>query len=112
MPSTSRTFKSIVSSKIYAKILASPLGPRLLPDGLETSPYEVLDYEATLVLRDPAGRTATFQRTQRIRFLQDGVSAILDHFWGDGLLLADYSQSAGAIGEAFQDEGHRHLVIE
>jgi hypothetical protein len=87
------------------------LRSRQLTAGPIGSPYEILDYHATLVLDDPEGRRATFHRTQRVRFLQDGVSAILDHFWGDGVQLGGYRHSAGPIGDSFKDAGRRHLVI-
>ena len=102
----------VVSPKIYCAILASPdLRDQIIPEGLAISPYEILDYAATLTLEDPDGREATFQRVQQVRFLQDGVSAILDHLWGDGVLLTHYRHSAGTIGESFKDGGRRHLVI-
>ncbi len=63
----------VISSKAYGLILDSKeLCSRLLPGGPLGSPYEILDYQATLVLADPEGHEATFQRIQRIRFLQDG----------------------------------------
>lgn len=103
---------ALISPRIYALILTTPrLRRRLLPGGLVTSPYEILDYDATLVLHAPQGRWATFQRTQRIRFLQDGVSAILDHAWGDGILLTGYRNSAGQLERTLRDEGRRHLVV-
>jgi len=111
MSAALRESVSVVSPRVYAQILTSPIGAQLLPEGLFGSPYEVLDYRSALVLHDHKGRTATFTRTQRIRFLQDGVSAILDHCWGAGLLLAEYRHSGGSIGETFKDEGRRHLVI-
>src|SRR4051812_30048468 len=102
----------VVSPKIYGLILDSEwLRSRLLPEGPLGSPYEILDYQATLVLADPEGHQATFHRTQHVRFLQDGVSALLDHFWGDGVLLTNYRNTAGPIGDSFKDAGRRHLVI-
>jgi len=83
----------------------------LLPAGLLVSPYEILDYDATLVLHDPIGERATFQRTQRVKFLQDGVSGILDHSWGDGITLSRYQTDAGSLEDSFEDEGRKHLVI-
>ena len=47
----------------------------MLPGGVSTNPYEILNYEATLTLEDPRGIKATFRRTQKIRFIQEGVSA-------------------------------------
>jgi hypothetical protein len=103
----------IVSAKMYARILTSHgLGPRLLPEGLMTSPYEILDYQGTLTLLDPEGCQAIFNRTQTIRFLQDAVSSILDHLWGDGVSLAHYHNSAGQLSESFRDGDRRHLVID
>ena len=102
----------IVSPRIYSLILISPrLKKMLLPAGLLASPYEILDYQATLFLHDPKGVKATFQRTERIRFLQDGVAGIMDHFWGDGVALASYHNDAGILKDSFRDHGRRHLVV-
>ena len=102
----------IVSPRIYSLILTSPrLKKMLLPGGLLTSPYEILDYQATLFLHDPKGIKATFQRTERIRFLQDGVAGIMDHFWGDGVALTSYRNDAGILKDSFRDQGRRHLVV-
>src|SRR4051812_17093033 len=106
MPIRAHDSKPVVSARVQALILDTPrLREQLLPEGPLGSPYEVLDYRAVLVLEDRNGRKAVFHRTQRVRFLQDGVGAILDHFWGDGVLLADYAQTAGEIGESFKDAG-------
>jgi hypothetical protein len=75
-------------------------------------PYEVLQYVGTLVLHDRRGARATFHRSQRIRFRQNGVSAILDHAWGDGILLTNYQNTAGSLGDSIKEQGRRHLVIE
>lgn len=105
--------EEIVSSQAYGLILTSPhLQQMLLPQGILTSPYEVLDYDATLTLHDTHGIRATFQRSQQIRFIQDGVAGILDHAWGEGILLTNYQHSAGQVEDSFKDQGVRHLVIE
>src|SRR5438094_175504 len=102
----------VVSPQAYGVILSSRhLQPMLLPQGLITSPYEVLDYNATLVLHDRRGARATFQRQQKIRFLQHGVSGILDHAWGEGILLSNYRHTAGTLEDTFKDHGRRHLVV-
>lgn len=102
----------LISSRIYALILTSPrLKKILLPAGVPANPYEIMDYQATLFLHDPKGIKATFQRSERIRFLQDGVAAIMDHFWGDGVVLTSYQNDAGVLKDSFRDEGRRHLVI-
>ena len=103
---------SVVSPNSYSLILSSPrLRQSILPEGLIRSPYEILDYRANLILHDPKGTKATFKRIQHIRFLQDGVSAILDHAWGDGVLVTGYHNSAGVLMGSFKDQGKRHLVI-
>jgi hypothetical protein len=113
MHSTALQPSFLVSPSIYALILTSPkLKGMLLPEGLATSPYEILDYQATLTLEDPKGMKATFHRTQEIRFLQDGVAGVLDHFWGDGVALTSYHNSAGLLKDSFRDQGQRHLVID
>ena len=102
----------LVSAAVYARILRAPrLRRRLLPEGLVPGPYAVLDYDATLVVHDPGGMRATFGRRQRVRFTQDGVSAVLDHLWGDGVQLAGYRHSAGVIEGSLRDGRRRHLVV-
>src|SRR5687768_9970777 len=104
---------SIVSARILALILDSPrLRKQLLPEGLICSPYRVLEYHQTLILADKTGSRAVFRRVQRIQFQQDNVGAILDHFWGDGVALADYKHTAGIVKDSFRDGGRRHLLIE
>lgn len=44
----------------------------LLPEGLSASPYDVLEFDATLTLHDPQGMRATFARTQRLRVCRRG----------------------------------------
>ena len=66
--------EEVVSARVYAQILTSPrLQRKLLPQGLVSSPYEILDYNVTLTLHDRRGARATFRRRQEVRFLQDGV---------------------------------------
>src|SRR3954469_13233284 len=90
--------EEVISPRINALILGSPrLRQQLLPEGPLVSPYEILDYRSVLVLEDQQGVKAVFRRTQRVKFLQNGVEAILDHFWGDGVLVVDYRNSAGRI---------------
>jgi len=103
---------SLISIHGYDLLVSSDrLRMALLPDGLFTSPYEVLDYQATLVLHDAKGRKATFSRKQDIRFLHSGVSAILEHVWGDGLML-DYSNDAGPVVDSIRDGKYRHMVVD
>jgi hypothetical protein len=39
------------------------------------------------------------------------VGAVLDHAWGDGLVLAGYHTAAGTLGDSFRDQGRRHQMI-
>src|SRR3954469_23512602 len=105
--------KEIVAVRAYGLLLTSPrLARQVLPEGLICSPYEILDYTATLTLHDAKGARATFERRQRVRFLQDGVSAILDHAWGDGVVMTAYHNDAGRLADWFRDGARRHLVID
>lgn len=52
--------------------------------------YEVLSYEATLELLDAEGREAVYVRKQRLRFLEDRVTAIDDYGWGNGIAFASH----------------------
>lgn len=102
----------LVSAAAYARILGTPhLRQLLLPEGLIPTPYAVLRFDATLILHDPLGLRATFLRTQTVRFQQEGVGAILDHYWGDGIPLTDYQTDAGTLLETLRDGGRRHLVL-
>lgn len=71
--------------------------------------YEVLDYEATLELKDDKGETARFSKRQRVRFLQDTI-AYEDQAWGDGDIFADYQCSPGVAVDRYR-EGHRHRIL-
>jgi hypothetical protein len=83
----------------------------LLPQGLVSSPYEILDYDVTLILHDRRGARATFRRRQEVRFLQDGVGGMLDHAWGHGVLVTNYQTDAGSLEDTIRDEDRRHLVL-
>jgi len=83
----------------------------VIPGGLLTSPYEILDYRSLLILHDPEGMHATFARKQSVRLAQDGVVAILDHAWGHGVLATDYENSAGRRDGSYKHERRRHFVV-
>ena len=72
--------------------------------------YEILDYESTLDLIDPQGRTAVITRREKLRFLQDNVVAIHDHAWGDGNLFANYRCQPSTPVDIYED-GSRHNVL-
>jgi hypothetical protein len=103
----------LISARVYAAIFAEPeLKRQLLPEGVLTSPYEVLRFDGVLDLMDAQGREARFARTQEIRFLQDGVAGLLDHYWSEGIGLASYHTTAGTLGPLIRDGQRRHLVTE
>jgi hypothetical protein len=111
----SRPFDSpvaVVTAPAYQLIAQSPrLAKTLAPDGVDFSPYEILDYDATLTLHDPRGQKSTFAKKQLVRFLQNRVGGILDHVWGWGDQVGAYQSSAGPLTEEIADQGVRHLVI-
>src|SRR5687767_3151555 len=96
--------EEVVSARVYAQILTSPrLQRKLLPQGLVSSPYEILDYNVTLTLHDRRGARATFRRRQEVRFLQDGVGGMLDHVWGHGVLVTNYQTDVGRLEDTIRD---------
>jgi hypothetical protein len=106
------TYKAVISPRGYAWILGDPwLRRALIPGGLLTSPYEILDYRSVLTLHDPEGMRATYAREQYVRFLQDGVTAVLDHAAGQGILASDYEHSAGRLEGSYKDGDWRHFVV-
>ena len=72
--------------------------------------YEVLDYESTLEIMDPRGMVAKFQKSERVRFLQDNVIAIQDQLWGFKKNIYDYKCSPG-VPVDFYASGHKTLVV-
>jgi hypothetical protein len=104
--------RPILSVRAYAWLLGDPwLRRAIIPGGLLHTPYEVLNYQSVLVLQNPEGTRATFRRRQQVRFVQDGVSAILDHAWGDGVVLTQYVNDAGRLEGSFDDGGRHHIVV-
>jgi hypothetical protein len=72
--------------------------------------YEILEYDATLEIRDPRGQEARLVRHEVIRVLQDNVVAIHDHAWGDGEIFAEYNCQPG-IPVDFYEDGSKHNVL-
>jgi len=55
--------KPVISPRGYAWILGDPwLRRAVIPGGLLTSPYQILQYRSVLTLHDPEGMRATFVR--------------------------------------------------
>lgn len=59
--------------------------------------YEVLNYKATLEIKDIGGHNAIYTRRERVRFLRDNVSTLYDYGWGDGQSFASHRVSPGRI---------------
>jgi hypothetical protein len=72
--------------------------------------YEVLEQRRTVTLRDPQGRVATVDTTQRVRFRQNHVTALTEYAWGEGQLYADYRCTPG-VPVDFYAEGSRQVVL-
>lgn len=62
--------------------------------------YEILDYETTLELSS-SGKTASFLKRQKVRFLQDNIISFQDHAWGQGDIFADYRCSPGIVADRY-----------
>jgi len=72
--------------------------------------YEVLEYEATLELKDPEGKGATFKKREKVRYLQDNVIAYQDQAWGDGEILVDYRCTPGTPVDRYRS-GYKTYVL-
>jgi len=71
------------------------IGRRILRGFASEGIYEVLDYECTLELKDRDGRKAIIHKREKVRYLQDAITAYEDQAWGDGKILLDYHCSPG-----------------
>lgn len=72
--------------------------------------YEILAYETTLEL-STTGKTATFLKRQKVRFLQDYIISFQDYAWGEGDLFADYRVSPGVVADRYQVGDRWHILI-
>lgn len=101
-----------LSASLLARLRSTDrLDKRLAPEGFGHSPYRVMSYRSIVSFDSPAGQYAFVRRMQQVQFLQDGVTAVLDHVWGDGVPVAHYDHSAGQLEGSFVDRGVRHLLI-
>jgi len=73
--------------------------------------YEILDYNSSLVIKDPEGKDARLIRHEHIKLLQDNVVAIHDHAWGDGELFAEYRCQPGVPVDFYQDGSKWNVLI-
>lgn len=73
--------------------------------------YEIIDYDSTLELLDPKGKTAIFKRRQRVKFLQDHIIAFQDYAWGDGDIFAGYKCSPGVEVDRYREGDQWNILI-
>jgi hypothetical protein len=72
--------------------------------------YKVEHHQIVLDLTDAGGRTAIYNKKQRVMFLQDNVFAIQDQAWGDGDIFATYRCSPGVAVDRYK-EGYRWKIL-
>ena len=73
--------------------------------------YEVLEYESTLELLDNKGRSARFQKRERVRYRQNNIIAYQDHAWGDGEILLGYRCTPGVVVDRYRPGQKTFLLI-
>ena len=73
--------------------------------------YEVLEYESTLELGDCEGKTATFTKRQKVRYLQDNVIAYQDQAWGDGEILLNDRCTSGTPVDRYRSGYNTYILI-
>lgn len=73
--------------------------------------YEILDYDATLELKDRTGTNAIFTKRQKVKFIQDHILAFEDYAWGDGDIFADYHCSPGVPVDRYQNGDRWNILI-
>src|SRR4051812_35710378 len=101
-----------IASNPYSIAATSPkLRQLLVPEDPFSRPHATISCDATLVLQDRRGSRSLFRRWQTVEFLQNGVSALLDRAWGEGVILTNYRHSAGLLVDAFKEDHVRNLVV-
>lgn len=72
--------------------------------------YEILDYETTLEL-STSGKTATFLKRLKVKFLQDNTISFQDYIWGDNDTLSSYSCKPGKVVDWYQEGDRWNILI-
>jgi hypothetical protein len=72
--------------------------------------YEVLDFQSTLEIMDSRGMVGKFQKSEKVRFLQNNVIALQDQVWGVNKYIYGYKSSPG-IPVDFYQSGNKTLVL-
>jgi hypothetical protein len=76
-----------------------------------SGPYEILDYEVRVELKDVKGKDALFQKKQKVRFLQNNIIAFEDYVWGDGDVLSNYKCSPGVVVDKYREGDRWNILI-
>ena len=61
-------------------------------------------------MEDQEGKSATFKKREKVRYLQDGVIAYQDQAWGDGQILVGYRCSPGTPVDRYRS-GHKTYIL-
>lgn len=72
--------------------------------------YEVLEYRSTLEIMNCDRRIGKFQKSERVRFLQDNIIAIQDQVWGFDKTVSKYKCSPGKQVDFYQ-LGHKTFIV-
>jgi hypothetical protein len=73
--------------------------------------YEVLDYEATLELKDKRGKRACVRKYEKVRYLQNNIVTFQDQAWGDGKILINYRCSPGFPIDTYRSGFKNYILI-
>jgi len=73
--------------------------------------YEVLDYEATLELKDKRGKRACVRKYEKVRYLQNNIVTFQDQAWGDGKILINYRCSPGFPVDTYRSGYINYILI-
>lgn len=96
-----------LGSVIRLWVMVEKLVQRMSSEGM----YEVLDYSSTLEVLDRQGKTATFQKQKKVRYLQDNIIAFQDYAWGDGKILLDYKTSRGVPVDKYRSGFKTYILL-
>jgi hypothetical protein len=104
----SAIFTNLPWSKIMADIWKS--FQRNLKELTSQGIYQVQKYEMHLTLHDPKGERASYQKQQKVRYLQNNVIAFHDQAWGDGEFLLNFRCSPGIAVDRYRI-GNKTLTL-
>lgn len=96
----------------FVVMLSKLLRPHLAGVFKPSALYDVLNFEATIEVKDSRGYQAVYSKKQRLRFLKDNVSTVYDYGWGTGNAFASHRVEPGHIVERKQiGPRYRSLVM-